>query len=70
MNIPDDAFFTLLEHTLSRRGHDTLQRTLYRALREAILQEALAGGSRLPGRGLSRRGSICRVIRLTGRWSS
>ncbi|WP_130943446.1 GntR family transcriptional regulator, partial [Klebsiella quasipneumoniae] len=49
MNIPDDAFFTLLEHTLSRRGHDTLQRTLYRALREAILQEALAGGSRLPG---------------------
>ncbi|HEC2615507.1 TPA: PLP-dependent aminotransferase family protein [Raoultella ornithinolytica] len=49
MNIPDDAFFTLLEHTLSRRGHETLQRTLYRALREAILQGALAGGSRLPG---------------------
>ncbi len=49
MNIPDDAFFTLLEHTLSRRGHKTLQRTLYRALREAILQGALAGGSRLPG---------------------
>lgn len=48
MNIPDDAFFTLLEHTLSRRGHETLQRTLYRALREAILQGALAGGSRLP----------------------
>ncbi len=33
MNIPDDAFFTLLEHTLSRRGHETLQRTLYRAAR-------------------------------------
>ena len=49
MNIPDDAFFTLLDHTLSRRGHETLQRTLYRALREAILQGALAGGSRLPG---------------------
>ncbi|WP_434635985.1 PLP-dependent aminotransferase family protein [Klebsiella sp. I138] len=49
MNIPDDAFFTLLEHSLSRRGHETLQRTLYRALREAILQGTLAGGSRLPG---------------------
>ncbi|HHG8774460.1 TPA: PLP-dependent aminotransferase family protein [Raoultella planticola] len=49
MNIPDDAFFTLLEHALQRRGEETLQRTLYRTLREAILQGELAGGSRLPG---------------------
>lgn len=49
MNIPDDAFFTLLEHSLNRRSHGTLQRTLYHALREAILQGSLVGGSRLPG---------------------
>lgn len=49
MNIPDDAFFTLLEHALCGRGDETLQRTLYHALRGAILQGTLAGGSRLPG---------------------
>ncbi|MEX0557317.1 PLP-dependent aminotransferase family protein [Raoultella terrigena] len=49
MNIPDDAFFTLLEHALRDRGDETLQRALYHALRGAILQGTLAGGSRLPG---------------------
>ena len=29
MNIPDDAFFTLLEQALCDRGRETLQRTLY-----------------------------------------
>ncbi|WP_139541453.1 PLP-dependent aminotransferase family protein [Klebsiella spallanzanii] len=49
MNIPDDAFFALLEQGLRDRGSETLQRTLYQMLREAILQGTLAGGSRLPG---------------------
>ena len=49
MNIPDDAFFTLLEQALCDRGRETLQRTLYLRLRTAILQGTLAGGSRLPG---------------------
>ena len=49
MNIPDDAFFTLLEQALCDRGRETLQRTLYLRLRAAILQGTLAGGSRLPG---------------------
>ena len=49
MNIPDDAFFTLLEQALCGRGSETLQRTLYQQLREAILQGTLAGDSRLPG---------------------
>ena len=42
MNIPDDAFFALLEQALRGRGGGTLQRTLYQTLREAILQ----GGTR------------------------
>lgn len=33
MNIPDDAFFTLLEQALCDRGRETLQRTLYLRLR-------------------------------------
>lgn len=45
MNIPDDAFFALLEQALRGRGGGTLQRTLYQTLREAILQGALAGDS-------------------------
>ncbi|WP_434659951.1 PLP-dependent aminotransferase family protein [Klebsiella sp. MISC125] len=49
MNIPDDAFFTLLEHGLRSRGCETLQRALYQLLREAVLQGRLAGNSRLPG---------------------
>lgn len=49
MNIPDDAFFTLLVQALCDRGRETLQRTLYLRLRAAILQGTLAGGSRLPG---------------------
>lgn len=49
MNIPDDAFFTLLEHGLRSRGGETLQRALYQLLREAVLQGRLAGNSRLPG---------------------
>lgn len=49
MNIPDDAFFTLLEQALRAKGSETLQRTLYQQLREAILQGTLAGDSRLPG---------------------
>lgn len=49
MNIPDDAIFTLLEQALCGRGSETLQRTLYQQLREAILQGTLAGDSRLPG---------------------
>lgn len=49
MNIPDDEFFTLLEQALRSRGHENLQRTLYTALREAILRGTLVGDSRLPG---------------------
>ncbi|WP_433671517.1 PLP-dependent aminotransferase family protein [Klebsiella michiganensis] len=49
MNIPDDDFFALLKQALRGRGGGTLQRTLYQTLREAILQGALAGDSRLPG---------------------
>ena len=38
MNIPDDAFFALLTRGIQQRGDATLQRALYQALREAILQ--------------------------------
>ncbi len=49
MNIPDDEFFTLLTQAMCSRKGETLQRTLYKTLREAILQGTLAGDSRLPG---------------------
>lgn len=49
MNIPEDAFYALLIQALRDRGDETLQRTLYGALREAILQGQLQAHSRLPG---------------------
>jgi Transcriptional regulators containing a DNA-binding HTH domain and an aminotransferase domain (MocR family) and their eukaryotic orthologs len=49
MNIPDDPFFTFLERALRTRDKQTLQRCLYSALREAILQGQLRTESRLPG---------------------
>lgn len=48
MNIPDDAFLLYWSRPCAAGG-GTLQRTLYQTLREAILQGALAGDSRLPG---------------------
>ena len=49
MNIPDNPFFAFLEHALRERGAQTLQRGLYNALRDAILQGQLQAQSRLPG---------------------
>lgn len=49
MNIPDDAFFALLERALVQRGSLTRQRLLYQALRDAILEGRLQAQSRLPG---------------------
>ncbi|POP46806.1 DNA-binding protein [Superficieibacter electus] len=49
MNIPDDAFYTLLRQALDRRKTHTRQRALYYALREAILDGRLQPHSRLPG---------------------
>ncbi|MDR3105767.1 MAG: PLP-dependent aminotransferase family protein [Yokenella regensburgei] len=49
MNIPDDAFYTLLNQALAQRGEETLQRALYHALQEAILRGTLGAKSRLPG---------------------
>ncbi|ARJ43350.1 DNA-binding protein [Pantoea alhagi] len=49
MNIPDDAFYTLLENALAQRGGVTRQRALYHALRDAILAGKLQARSRLPG---------------------
>lgn len=49
MNIPDDPFFALLSRSLQARGTETLQRSLYTALREAIMQGQLQAQSWLPG---------------------
>ena len=49
MNIPDDAFYRLLESALQQRGGETLSRALYHALRNAILDGQLQARSRLPG---------------------
>ncbi|MFK3661031.1 PLP-dependent aminotransferase family protein [Scandinavium sp. NPDC088450] len=49
MNIPQDAFYTLLAKALQQRGNETLARALYLGLREAILQGHLQAESRLPG---------------------
>lgn len=49
MNIPGDDFYALLLETLNARRADTLQRTLYLGLREAILSGRLQAESRLPG---------------------
>ncbi|WP_333499035.1 MocR-like pyridoxine biosynthesis transcription factor PdxR [Kluyvera sp. CHPC 1.2972] len=49
MNIPDDPFFALLSRSLQARGSETLQRNLYAALREAIMQGQLQAQSWLPG---------------------
>ncbi|MGQ3904224.1 MocR-like pyridoxine biosynthesis transcription factor PdxR [Mixta calida] len=49
MNIPDDAFFTLLERALAQRGSLTRQRLIYQVLRDAILDGRLRAQSRLPG---------------------
>ena len=49
MNIPGDEFYALLNTALKTREEESLQRTLYLALREMILQERLQAESRLPG---------------------
>lgn len=49
MNISGDDFYALINDVLQRRGADTLQRSLYRGLREAILNGRLLAESRLPG---------------------
>lgn len=49
MNIPGDDFYALLNAALRQRGNDTLQRAVYRALREAILNGRLQAECRLPG---------------------
>lgn len=49
MNIPDEALFTLMRQIVERRGSETLQRVIYRTLREAILAGKLPAQSRLPG---------------------
>ena len=41
MNIPDAPFFAMLARSLQTRGGLTLQRSLYRALREAIMHGQL-----------------------------
>lgn len=60
MNIPDDAFYGLLARAIEQRAAETLQRTLYHALRNAILSGQLQPKSRLPG---SR--SIAQQLRLS-----
>ncbi|MGV2810334.1 MocR-like pyridoxine biosynthesis transcription factor PdxR [Enterobacter cancerogenus] len=49
MNIPGDEFHALLRDALDAREDETLQRTLYLTLREAILGGRLRADSRLPG---------------------
>lgn len=49
MNIPDDAFYGLLEKAIAERGNETLARAIYHALRSAILTHQLKAQSRLPG---------------------
>lgn len=49
MNIPDDAFYSLLSKAIAERGSETLARALYHALRNAILARQLKAQSRLPG---------------------
>jgi GntR family transcriptional regulator/MocR family aminotransferase len=49
MNIPDDAFYGLLAKAVQLRDGETLQRTIYHALRHAILNGQLQPKSRLPG---------------------
>lgn len=49
MNIPGDDFYALMNAALQQRGEETLQRALYRALREAILCGRLQAECRLPG---------------------
>jgi GntR family transcriptional regulator/MocR family aminotransferase len=69
MNIPDDAFLLYWSRPCAAGG-ETLQRTLYQTLREAILQGALAGDSRLPGSRAMAQRLDCRAIPSTARWSS
>ena len=63
MNIPDEGFFALLTQRDAepQRGDATLQRALYQALREAILQGELLSHSRLPGaRVIAQRAGVSR----------
>ena len=61
MNIPGDELYTLLNAALKKRGEETLQRTLYLALREAILSGRLRSGCQLSGsRTLARQLSLSR----------
>lgn len=49
MNIPDAPFFAMLARSLQTRGGLTLQRSLYSALREAIMHGQLQAECWLPG---------------------
>lgn len=61
MNIPDDPFFTMLARSLRSRDGETLQRSLYVTLKEAIMQGQLQAQSWLPGsRVMAQRLSISR----------
>jgi len=61
MNIPDEAFYGLLVRALQQRDAETLQRTLYHALRDAMLDGSLQAHSRLPGsRTIARRLMVSR----------
>ena len=70
MNIPDDAFFALLEQALRGRGGGTLQRTLYQTLREAILQGRWQVIAVYPARAPWPSVWDCRATPSTARWSS
>ena len=70
MNIPGDELYTLLNVALKKRGEETLQRTLYLALREAILSGRLRSGSQLSGsRTLARQLSLPAIPSML-RWTS
>lgn len=61
MNIPGDELYLLINTALSQRGQQTLQRALYRVLRDVILQGRLQAQSRLPGsRALAQQLSLSR----------
>ena len=61
MNIPDDPFFAMLARSLQARAGETLQRSLYSTLKEAIMQGQLQAQSWLPGsRVMAQRLSVSR----------
>lgn len=61
MNIPDDPFFAMFARSLQARAGETLQRSLYSTLKEAIMQGQLQAQSWLPGsRVMAQRLSVSR----------